>query len=405
MVVHGPEIIDSGYFIKIYKLLKNYGNVIITAKLGGTMGRVSVIDNKLEDIIDISEKIMPSQSLKKLENDNDVLILLNYGKFKETGHTFGKIVVERSKVKKTVIQIERPGEFDGTILLWNFKENEEISNLVDYLSKSLNLSVENCISDGLTIWEENGRIYRKLHGVEDNEAILLNGVVIGRADSNLKDSPILVCENGYLIDIINGKLKYSSLDKLGKIDIKKVVVKTGILRRHPVCVNNLNKSDDKNNKNDKINNNHNNKNNINKNTIKNTANYNNKTERYGSVSKSIVFIDHSGEDVVDIVNKNKDIIPITIGDDTTTICGDILYRFNIPIIGITDGDKDNILIDPKIKEGSVIFLILNSRDDDVATILKNNLDTDKKWDMDKLIEKIESILNKNNIKFKINKIN
>lgn len=64
VVIHGPEIIDSGYALKIINLLKKFGEV--KAKLGGTMGRVAVIDNNLQDIIDISEKLMPSQSLKKI---------------------------------------------------------------------------------------------------------------------------------------------------------------------------------------------------------------------------------------------------------------------------------------------------------------------------------------------------
>ena len=42
VVVHGPQIVDTGFAEKILKLLENYGNV--TARLGGTMGRTAVID-------------------------------------------------------------------------------------------------------------------------------------------------------------------------------------------------------------------------------------------------------------------------------------------------------------------------------------------------------------------------
>ena len=34
---------------------------------------------------------------------------------------------------------------------------------------------------------------------------------------------------------------------------------------------------------------------------------------------------------------------VTAGDDTTLIASDILYRFNIPIVGITDGDLIKLL--------------------------------------------------------------
>ena len=41
IVVHGPNIIDSGWALKLIKLLSNYGNV--SARLGGTIGRTAVI--------------------------------------------------------------------------------------------------------------------------------------------------------------------------------------------------------------------------------------------------------------------------------------------------------------------------------------------------------------------------
>lgn len=62
VVVHGPNIIDSGHALSLINLLKNYGDVF--ARLGGTMGRTAVIDAGLENIIDISKKLVPSDSLK-----------------------------------------------------------------------------------------------------------------------------------------------------------------------------------------------------------------------------------------------------------------------------------------------------------------------------------------------------
>ena len=52
VVVHGPNIIDSNWALKLIDLLSGYGEV--SARLGGTMGRTAVIDKSLEDIIDIS---------------------------------------------------------------------------------------------------------------------------------------------------------------------------------------------------------------------------------------------------------------------------------------------------------------------------------------------------------------
>lgn len=369
IVVHGPEIIDSGCAKMIFDLLNDFNHnstkIKTMAKLGGTIGRVAVIDNNLETTIDISEKLVPSESLKKLNNCNDILFLINYGKSKETGHTFGKIVVERSNIKnKTVIQIERPKEKDGTILIWNTPKNDFENKLINYLSNKLNLPIENCISNGLTIWEEHNNIYRELHGVDKGEAIMLNGIVVGRA---IGAPVILVSNNNKLINIINGEVKWHGVEKLGEIDLKKVIIKTGILRRHPS--------------------------NINKNKK------NNKGYEYDLSSKGeVIIVNHAGEDVLEEIKNKKVSAVITIGDDTTTICGDILARFDIKIIGITDGDRDDILKNPIITEGSNIFLIKNCKDDDVGEMLEEKL-KDKNMTYIDTLNYIKEILNKNKIDY------
>ena len=123
IVVHGPNIIDSGYALKLIDLLKGYGDVKV--RLGGTMGRTAVIDASLENLIDISRKLVPSDSLKIFHDDGvDVIFLLNYGKSDVTGQVFGYKVYNHyvEKIDDNsipVIQIERPGEDDGSIIPWN----------------------------------------------------------------------------------------------------------------------------------------------------------------------------------------------------------------------------------------------------------------------------------------------
>jgi hypothetical protein len=54
---------------------------------------------------------------------------------------------------------------------------------------------------------------------------------------------------------------------------------------------------------------------------------------------------------------------ITVGDDTTAIAADIMTRFGIPIIGITDGDLDSVLEDTEVPAGSVIVRVRKGYDD------------------------------------------
>ncbi|MCX6676023.1 MAG: DUF2117 domain-containing protein, partial [Methanothrix sp.] len=64
-VIHGPEIVDTGCALGIVNYLKKFGEV--HAVLGGTMGRVAILDAGLDKLIDISPRRRPSQSIKDLE--------------------------------------------------------------------------------------------------------------------------------------------------------------------------------------------------------------------------------------------------------------------------------------------------------------------------------------------------
>ena len=219
VVVHGPQIVDTGFAEKILGLLKNYG--IVKARLGGTMGRTAVIDANLEGAIDITHKLLPSQSIDKISQDSDVVFLINYGKSSVTGHAFGYKVYNRCKSDPNLIQIERPGELDGTVIPWKSQQ----SDLADAVAKELKLKVMNstqvvdavetdCIYNPT---EKETMVYRKIAGVSVDENIFLNGIVVGKSTS--KDVT-LVAENGILKQILGGKIKEHGVEKLGEDRIR-----------------------------------------------------------------------------------------------------------------------------------------------------------------------------------------
>ena len=299
VVVHGPNIIDSNWALKLINLLSGYGDV--SARLGGTMGRTAVIDGSLEDIIDISKKLVPSDSLKLFNDaDVDVIFLINYGKSDVTGQVFGYKVYNHylSKINKNnipVIQIERPGESDGSIISWN--------------GNNKNL--------------DDTKIQRIVHGVSPDENIMVNSIVIGKSNS---DKITLIAKDGYITEIIGGTIKEHGVEKLGKVDLAKAIVKTGLLRKSKVKPRVLKKNESE------------------------------------DVFK-IAFLDHAGEDVYQF--KDADLV-VTVGDDTTLIASDILYRFNIPIVGITDGDLDKVVENGFKAKNSIIFEFESGTDDVVG---------------------------------------
>ena len=321
VVVHGPEIVDSGYAQKFMEFFEDYG--IVKARLGGTMGRTAVIDAHLENKIDISQKLFPSQSVDMFNQENfDVIFLINYGKSSVTGYAFGFKVYNNSQGHPPLIQIERPGEEDGSVVAWrsNLEElAEDISIKMDLLMISPEEIKKKLFKEN-PCQEISGSICRKIAGVSPNENIFVNGIVIGKSNSS---DVSIIAENGLITDIMGGELKKHGVEKLGIINLKKAIVKTGLLRKSRVKprILKLNRSNHK---------------------------------------FRVSYVNHAAEDIYRL--KNSDMV-VTVGDDTTLVAADILYRFNIPIIGITDGDLDKVVEEGFQAEGSLIIELESGLDD------------------------------------------
>lgn len=353
VVVHGPQIVDSGFAEKILKLLENYGD--IEAKLGGTMGRTAVIDADLEEIIDINHKLLPSQSVDLLFEANDLIFLINYGKSSTTGHAFGYKVFNRCKSDPQLIQIERPGEPDGTVIPWKYSgeiaglvAGELDLNLLDPQSIIQKMDGDYPSNQG----EDESIVHRKIAGVSTDENIFLNGIVIGRSNSS---DVTLVAENGVLKRIIGGEIKMHGVEKLGKIDLNDAVVKTGLLRKSRVQPRIV----DRKTTNDKE-----------------------------DFKLNISYLNHAAEDIYKL--KDSDLV-VTVGDDTTLVAADILYRFKVPVIGITDGDIDKVVEEGFRTVGSMIVELESGWDDIVGEKIFSELFNGKQT-ME--IENIENFKNK-----------
>ena len=82
-------------------------------------------------------------------------------------------------------------------------------------------------------------------------------------------------------------------------------------------------------------------------------------------------IDHAAEHCFELAVDAQ--FAVTVGDDTTAIAGDILYRFGVPIIGITDGDFDGLSHNTKIYPGSTILRLRSGHDDIVGRRISEEL--------------------------------
>ena len=356
VVVHGPQIVDTGFAEKILSLLGNYG--IVKARLGGTMGRTAVIDAKLEDVIDISLKLLPSQSIDKISKDSDVVFLINYGKSIVTGHAFGYKVMSRCKSDPDLIQIERPGESDGSVIPWK----PHLNDMAEKVAHDLNLKVisPSSVVDSMETnslynsTEDENVVYRKIAGVSVDENIFLNGIVIGKSTSS---DVTLIAKNGILTQILGGKIKEHGVEKLGRIELDSAVVKTGLLRRSRIKPRIIERNNEQiyNKDNSKLN---------------------------------ISYLSHAAEDIYKL--KDADLV-VTVGDDTTLVAADILYRFRVPIIGITDGDLDRVVEEGFRTVGSMIVELESGYDDIIGEKIFSELFNGRQT-ME--IENIENFKNK-----------
>ena len=202
-------------------------------------------------------------------------------------------------------------------------------------------------------WESDGKTFRKMATAKPNDFILVNGIMVGRAT---KARIEFVCKNGYIIDIQGCRIKQHGIEKLdrfGYLDIGKAKIASTS-------------------------------------SIRNSE----KIPRIQPVKGSgVSFIDHAGMHVFDLAHNVEGVV--TVGDDTTTVVADILYRNQIPVIGIIDGDRDTILNNPHYTSGSVLFTV--PEDDEFGlkvfdTIFQNNQRLDMKFD--EVLEQTEKLAQK-----------
>ncbi|NPB01406.1 MAG: DUF2117 domain-containing protein [Methanopyri archaeon] len=331
LVFHGPTIFDTGWARRVLDALKGLSRV--EAELGGTTGYMAMLDAGMEDEVRF-ERRMPSECLRALRDRCDALVLANHGKSLESGLRFAEVVMRRAGVP-SLVQVERPGEEDGGLILWN--PDDVHRRVGEYLSEVLDLPVlmEREPSKRDDVRVEGGRVLRRIAAVEPGDLILVNGVTVGVAED---DDVVLVFEDGRLVDAEGARLKPEGVQRLGKVDPERAVVKTDSrLRRTEPDREAL-------------------------------------REPPGSIRR-IVLVNHDAEARVKDIEWADAVV--SVGDDTTCVCAELAARLGSWLVGLVDLDVDGWFRDDTrevlLDRPSVLALLVCDVDDEAGKAVRESL--------------------------------
>jgi len=301
MVIHGPEAFDSGDVERAVESLSP-SRIIVAGIMGRTAAEESGISCEFISV-------PPSLVLRHLDRGEGPY-LLNHAKTPESARVFGAIVAARTG--NGVIQVEGRTR---SVITWDGGDAEYAATI----AASLGFSSETASSaaSGPTGWT------RAIRGCIPGEPVFVNGIIIGTATA---PSAVIRMHENRVTAIEGIVLKPHGVEKLirhGLPDPATAWCKSGNIRSAGPA-----------------------------------------SAGRGRHLGEIAVIDHAGCDLYNHLGEETCGV-LSIGDDTTAVCGHICAHRGIPVFGVTDGDADGI-ISPSYCEGSVIIHAISERDDDLG---------------------------------------
>ncbi|MCQ8894680.1 MAG: DUF2117 domain-containing protein [Methanolinea sp.] len=326
MVAHGPEIFDSGYAAWLASCLSP-AKIIVA----GIMARVAAEESGLSCEF---AHVPPSVVIQKIKGP---CFLANQGKTAESGRVFGEIVAQKLG-DRGLIHVECSSR---EVICWRREPNDisrEIAHRTGFPLVRADVQ-ERTITHKI----------RVIRGCIPGEPVFVNGTIIGCATN---PEVVLAVENGHLVPRSGLWAKDHGIEKLeraGPVDLSTAWCKSGSVRSQ----------------------------------LPRQAG---RPPRRGRV----VFIDHCGHDLFRKLAGNGVCGIVSIGDDTTAVCGHIGAHLGIPVLGIVDGDTDGI-VPPVFAPGSVVVCAEGISDDELGRqVAKVIPPGEEEWEV--CVEKILSCI-------------
>ena len=328
VVVHGPQAFDEGDVAFCIAHLSPREVIV-----AGVMARTAAEESGIV----CSCPGRPPSEISALRNPEGGAFLLNRGKNPESGEIFGEIVAGRLGAHRGLIHVECAAE---TVFVWNNGDSVLAKWLADVFSYRCEhretASHAGCLNQQT----------RTIRGCVPGEPVFVNGIVIGQATDT--SVTLRIDENGEVFPIEGITPKPHGLEKLrlhGPVTLETAWCKSGTVRSQAPRLSTLRRT-------------------------------------HGTVA----IVDHAGTGVYDQINETTCGV-LSIGDDTTAVCGHICSHLGIPVFGVVDGDRDAV-IEPYFGDESLVVEIMDRTDDEAGRMLATTIDVERSYCWSELTEQL-----------------
>lgn len=314
---HTPGVFDSGWAPKVIGALRLQGEV--EAVVTGTTGTTAMIDAGMEgEVRALSGKWSDWLLAKKMVPDFAVTV----------SHSAD---LERLKAECFHISKRYPG-----LMLVGADTNcravvpwvKGTEGFAARLAKDLGFDLGSSHDYGRTHWEDEDREYRRVLAAAPGDWLLINGIVVGKVRAR---DVVVMAAGGEVTGIVGADLKRNGLEKLGRVSLGDAKIESFKALRGAAA-----------------------------------------KRRGGDMPRGsrIALIDHSGYDTYEFLAMGL-AGAVTVGDDTTAIVGDILHRYGIPVVGLTDGDPDGLVSGELYCRGSMMLRVVG--DDEFGKVVREEV--------------------------------
>lgn len=304
LLFHGPDVFDQGYAAEMIETFDGF-----LYYQAGTMGRTAAYDHGLDMVVTIPD--MPGKVIRTSLN-YDALLIVIHPKTKRSGKCFARIIVEHAESDKPIMHVDCRSKI---YTVWQGVFPCYIHDrlrLLGYVSESP-ITLPRLVTYG------DNTVTRHLQSCSEGEHVLCNNILIGTAMGEVVS---ITTRHNRIVSTSGVKEKPHGLEKIGEIDIATAKCCSTAVLRQDVAAPRITRNS----------------------------------------GRGVSFINHAGADVYELAQGYEG--AVVVGDDTSRIVGDILYRFSMPVIAITDGDWDRLLSHERFFPGSIVLTV--DMDDEVG---------------------------------------